>query len=258
LLREYGGKRLGYRAFQAVCEAETGRSLEWFFDQWVRSGKYLDYRITSTEQHQEGQRHLAKVKVERKGTIAMPIPVLAVFEDGSRQVKYTDRLLAINRLQFESRSPLEEVILDPEGALAMLDESLPLSPEQLIRQIRALPYYQCEEDSRSYYSKATDLELEDLGSWNRLGMILFDQGHYQYAFHAFENVLTLDPPETYKFRALVWMGHLKDLLRQREEALRYYREALQAAQDQTITHSQYGMKLDKEYVEERLKTPFEW
>ena len=58
------------------------------------------------------------------------------------------------------------------------------------------------------------------------------------------------------FGALVWMGIIKDLLGEREAALGFYREALKNDTGQTLQHDQYGLRIGKAWVEERLKTPF--
>jgi hypothetical protein len=43
---------------------------------------------------------------------------VAYFEDGSSQSKFTNRLPHVNVLEFKCNSPLKEVRLDPEEALA--------------------------------------------------------------------------------------------------------------------------------------------
>jgi hypothetical protein len=50
----------------------------------------------------------------------MPVPVAAYFEDGTSESQLTDRLLYVNILEFKSKSPLKEVRLDPETALAQV------------------------------------------------------------------------------------------------------------------------------------------
>ncbi|GAG12858.1 unnamed protein product, partial [marine sediment metagenome] len=123
-LQVYGGKRLGWRELQRFFEKESGQNLTWFFDQWVCSNKYLCYKIELQESNQEGEGYLSIVKVRRLGTMKMPVPVKAVFEDGSEQVKKTDRNLEIQKLSFRSQSELKEAIIDPEHKLAMLEEPL--------------------------------------------------------------------------------------------------------------------------------------
>ena len=91
-LRDFGGKRLGWRDFRAVAEAESGQNLAWFFDAWVRSNQYLCYGIESKETRPDGSGGFTtEVRVKRLGTMSMPVPVRAVFEDGSAQTGRTDR-----------------------------------------------------------------------------------------------------------------------------------------------------------------------
>lgn len=119
-LREYAGRRLGSAEFQRVCEEESGQDLGWFFDQWVRSNRYLSYDIASQECKSEGTGYRSTVTVRCGGTLKMPVPVETTSEDGSRQIKLTERLLSENVLVFESASPLKQVRIDPKGELAIV------------------------------------------------------------------------------------------------------------------------------------------
>ena len=118
--REFAGKRLGAREFRAVCEQESCQDLGWFFDQWVNSNKYLSYEISSQKCEKKGNYYVSTVEVKCLGNLKMPIPLTAHFEDGTSLVKFTDSLLKTNNLKFESKAPLKEVELDPEGKLAMV------------------------------------------------------------------------------------------------------------------------------------------
>jgi hypothetical protein len=68
----------------------------------------------------------------------------------------------------------------------------------------------------------------------------------------------MEAPKLYIFTAHTWMGQLKDLMGEREEALRYYKRALEYDEGDTMTHSQFGMRINRAWVEKRLKTPFTW
>ena len=119
-LREFSGRRLGINDFKAVCEKEVGQDLGWFFDQWVKSNKFLSYEISSQRCTKQADHYISEVEVKCLGDLKMPVPVVAYFEDGSSQSKFTDRLLYINVLAFSSKSPLQEVRLDPDAALAQV------------------------------------------------------------------------------------------------------------------------------------------
>jgi proline iminopeptidase len=56
--------------------------------------------------------------------------------------------------------------------------------------------------------------------------------------------------------AVVWQGHMFDLLGRRPEALVAYRKA--SGMSLGARHDQYGIVVSREYVETRLRTPFTW
>lgn len=257
-LKDYGGKRLGYKEFWRVCEAERGQSLKWFFDQWVRSNKYLSYQITSQESIQEKDIYVSTIKVECLGSMQMPVPVKAIFEDGSSEIKYTSRLSKINNLIFESPSKLKEVILDPDKKLAMIKTPLSMTAEELSELISELPWEGAGESALEAFKRAKSVKLDNAYPWFKLGLTLFDGGYYRESFDAFKKAIELNLPNLRHFVSLVWMGHLQDLLGNREEALKYYREALKHDTGGTMRHDQWGMQINRQWVEERLKTPFKW
>jgi tetratricopeptide (TPR) repeat protein len=188
----------------------------------------------------------------------MPVPVKAVFEDGSRQIKLTNRLFRVNNLEFESRSKLKEAILDPDNKLALLETPSEATPEELSDIISLLPWTGAGEEALKAYEKAISLKLDHVRSWFKLGLILFDGGYYKESFKAFEKLIELNPPQLTHFASLVWMGHLQDLFGNREEALKYYNEALKRDTGGTMRHDQWGIKIGRQWIEERLKSPFKW
>lgn len=257
-LKNYGGGRLDYKKFREVCEEVSGQSLDWFFEQWLRENKYLCYQLASQECVQEGDRYISIVRVESVGTMEMPIAVKAVFEDGTSQTKFTERLLKINNLRFESKSKLKEVALDPDKRLAMAEAPIPLGSEELAEKIQQMPWSGSGEAALDSYKKAIDLKISDVSLWFKLGLLLFDGGYYKESLDAFGKVIGLKPTEIEQFAALVWMGHLKDLEGSRDEALKYYNEALKHDTGSTMRHDQWGLQINKAWVEERLKAPFKW
>ena len=257
-LQDFGGNRLGYNEFWQVCEAVSGENLDWFFDQWVKSNKYLSYFITSQKCVKEQNQFVSEIVVNRAGTMQMPIPVLAKFEDGSSQIKSINRHLKTNKLVFVSNSKLKEADLDPNHQFAMIKDTLYFSIGEITDLVSQLPYEGAGEQALEIYKKAAKLNLQDSRPWFKLGMTLFDGGFYQESFDAYKKFIELKPSELFMFTAYVWLGQLKDLQGEREEAISYYKEALKYETGKTMQHDQYGMKINKKYVEERLKTQFTW
>ena len=254
-LREYGGRRLGWKDFQGFCEKEGGQDLSWFFDQWVRSNAYLCYKGEAQKSAKEADEYLTEVKVSNLGTMRMPIPVKAVFEDGTEAVQSTDRILDVNVLTFKSKAKLKEAVLDPEKKLAMLDKPLtPISSEAA--EVLALGWE--GKDSPIVYKTVKDESIQKGDVWYQLGMGLYEIGQYPESFDCFEKVSSLQREGLEKFAALSWMGLLKDLLGKRPEALKYYQEALKFDTGESMRHDQFKIQMDRKWVEERLKTPFIW
>ena len=252
-LREYGGKRLGWREFQRFCERETGQNLAWFFEQWVRTNDSHCYKIEGQDSKQDGDGFVSTVKVRRLGTMKMPVPVKAVFEDGSDEMQSVNRNFDVDTLVFRSQAKLKEAILDPEKKFAMVDE--PISPiSEAAAEMLSLGWE--GKDSPAVYRVIKDAGIENKETWYRLGMQLFELGRYPESFDCFQNVSSLQKEGLEKFAALGWMGLLKDLLGQRSEALTYYREALQYDTGRPMGHGSLRVRIDRAWLEDRLKTPF--
>jgi tetratricopeptide (TPR) repeat protein len=252
-LSEYGGRRLGWREFERVCEQETSQNLAWFFDQWVRSNVYLCYKITAKDSRPEGTGYRSTVTVNRLGTLKMPIPVKAIFEDGSEETKLTERGLDTDILTFKSKSRLKDAVLDPERKLAMLDEPL---PEISKEAARALALGSSEEDCVAVYQAIKGEPISNPDIWYRLGAQLYGKDQYEASADCFGKVAALEKDGLDRFAALGWLGLLADLRGRRAEAVAHYREALKFDTGQAVRHDQFRLAMDRKWLEERLKKPF--
>mgnify|MGYP001386836215 CR=1 FL=1 len=241
-----------------MCEQETDEDLGWFFDPWVNSNRYLAYRIAARDGHKEDETYTTEVQVRRLGTLKMPVPVVACFEDGTSQRVFTNRLHNVDTLRFRSRSPLKEVRLDPEGALPMIDPPPALHARDISRIIDELPSVGASEQALDIFEQAKRSDYPDGARWLDLGIRLYDGRYYAEAMEAFERAQRHgenDPEETAV--ALVWQGHLFDLLGQRDKALACYHKALQKLPESAASqYDQYGIAINRKWVHKRLEEPF--
>ena len=258
-LREYGGRRLGWRDFRRLAEAESGLDLGWFFLAWVRSNTYPCYKITAQTCRPEGNGFASEIRILSLGTMRMPIPVRAEFEDGSTRMDATDRLAGLTVIQMTSRSPLKTVVLDPDRAFALRAEPIPPDAAELKAAVLFdLPDTGAGDKAFRLYELARDKKLTDRDVWFRLGLVLFDGGYWPEAFQSFASLAAASPETLERFAAQAWMGMLKDLLGEREAALGHYREALRYDTGQTMRHDLFGILINKAWIEERLTAPFRW
>lgn len=252
-LQVYGGKHLGWREFQRFCELESGRNLNWFFEQMVRSNTYLCYQVDSTECRPRGKGFLSVAKIKQAGTMTLPVPVKAVFEDGSEQRQTTSRHPGNHRLNFSSRSPLKQVVLDPEGKLPMLKRPLPVISDET-REILSRGWR--NEQSEQVYEKVKNEKGLDNVFWHRLAINLYDRNLFVEAADCFQRVLTTDTDRHSRFTVSGWLGLLYDLMGERRKAIGYYREALRHDSGETIRLGWTGIRMNRNWLEERLHSPF--
>lgn len=267
--KEFGGSRMGAAEFQRVCEEETGQDLAWFFDQWVRSNRKLLYTILEhTSKQQEDGKYVTEVKVSRQGDLRMPVPVTVTFEDGSEQTQLTDRLLKLNILRFESDTPVTTAVIDKRQRLAMAPEGktheqslLPASAigleTQFEQRVSGMPLTGSGDEPFDLFFVAIDLDIKDHTLWAKLAQTLFDGEFYREAMQAFEKVAELAPKDSpWAMAASVWQGHLFDLDGEREQAIERYRKALEQEQGRKLAFDQYGIFIDRAWIEQRIETPF--
>ncbi len=251
-LKEFGGRRLGASEFQNICEQESLQDLQWFFDPWLHSNTFPSYKISSQECQENNNTFISKINVECLGTLRMPVPVVAFFEDGSSQLQFTDRMLEKNLIIFESTSRLKDVVLDPDTLIALVDPPPKGDFDALVelnQKVQELPWTGAGEKALIVYQDAMEFGMNSAILWYRLGLILYDGKYYSEAMKAFDYALELNVDNPYiAFIAYTWKGHLNDILGHREEALKFYEKALNGYPGGPVTHSQYKMKIDKEWL----------
>jgi tetratricopeptide (TPR) repeat protein len=260
-LKEFAGRRLGISDFQVVCEDESGQNLGWFFDQWVNSNKFLSYDISSKKCEKLGGGYKTEIEVKCLGNLKMPVPVAAYFKDGASQVKSTNRISDKDIIEFKRRSPLKEALLDPAKKLALVVPP-PKSDSKVLGQALQLPWSGAGEKALELFKQAKQFQA-DVEVWFKLGLNLYDGGYYPEALESFRRINTT-PNKDIKGElvSLVWQGHILDILKQRDAALECYHKALDLYSDSSLSsfkmrHDQWSMVIDREWVEKRIKQPFQ-
>ncbi len=142
-------------------------------------------------------------------------------------------------------------------------ESLPvplLSPaQQLSRAIEELPYTGAGAQALLLLEKARAGNCANGDDWLKLGLALYDGKYYQEGLEAFKQAGSLfqdDPLHLNLVAALVWQGHILDLLGHRAQAQALYGQALEKDHGGEMSHDQYGFSIDRRWIEQRLETPF--
>jgi hypothetical protein len=122
LLREYYKKfqfqNVTTTDFTTLAGEFSGQGLDWFFDQWLRTTKKLDFsveEVRSAPQSDGSPQHI--VTVRRAGEAVMPVVIELISIDGTTQKINWDGQEMIQQFTREGTSPLQRVIIDPERTI---------------------------------------------------------------------------------------------------------------------------------------------
>ena len=159
-------------------------------------------------------------------------------------IKVWSGILMFSLLLVISTKTEAQIVIDPDIPVFCVGSTVDLS------------YTGNGEKVYRIYRKAQNLQPENIGEyWYKLGLALFDGGYFSESETAFRYAARYGPDED-RFINYCWLGHLQDFRGNRPDAIINYTKALEFWDNDSYTHSQYNMKVNKNWVEERLQSPF--
>ncbi len=84
-----------------TAEKVSGMELDWYLTDWTQTTNTIDYGIKSVEPEGEG----TKITMERIGLMPMPIDILLVYQDGSRETFYAP----LRMMRGEKENPYPQI-----------------------------------------------------------------------------------------------------------------------------------------------------
>jgi proline iminopeptidase len=110
------------------------------------------------------------------------------------------------------------------------------------------------------YSKEWLNQLKRLSNYMKLGFALYDYEDYEESLLVFEKMLQMAQnieDKEYAVFALIWQGHMLDLLGKRDLAVACYKQVVEMNISDRWTHSQFELTYDvTPYAKERIESPF--
>ncbi len=95
----------------------------------------------------------------------------------------------------------------------------------------------------------------------KTGFALYDFKNYEEALLVFRKLYEFaleQDDKVYSVMALIWQGHMLDLLGRRDEAIAVYKSVVDMKVNRRFTHSTYGMTyIPSTYAAKRMKEPFQ-
>ena len=261
ILKEYVGKALYTPDYIRICEEFSGINLGWFFNQWLKSNKSLSYSLENITETETDGNYTLTAEVYQKDRLAVPVCMMAYFEDGSNQTQFTERLLNKQLLTFKSKSKYTKIIFDPFEAYAMkksYEEIKDDSAEFLIKNIKETSYSDPFNLSLGYYERNKKFNIGDNHILYMLRMQLFDSRNYNESISVCEDIINNEKSGRSDIAsAYYWSGLCCDMLNEREKAVEAYKKALSFEEIQFgDRHDQYGIHVTREWLQERILLPF--
>jgi hypothetical protein len=109
--------------FRRAMEAASDQDLGWFFEQWLDSTRFLDYRVEDVRLSGAPGAFTLTARVVREAEAWMPVVVEA---GGQRQrLESRDRVQTVT---FRLREPPAEITLDPDGSLPLVHRDRASAP----------------------------------------------------------------------------------------------------------------------------------
>ena len=153
------------------------------------------------------------------------------------------------------REPFSTIpaIAHPEFALDILDE------DSLFVLVRSCGFDQVSSEKiAASYSEEWLRLLDDTSLMMRTGLALYDARRHEEALSVFKEMRRrVLGHQLGSVVALIWQGHMLDLLGRRDEAVVAYESAVAINVEDTLWHEQYDLTLSSEYAAQRIRIPFE-
>ena len=116
------------------------------------------------------------------------------------------------------------------------------------------------EELVAIYSREWLASFDETGEFLKIGFALYDLKEYVEALEVFgrmEGIAEAEGNDAYRCMAIIWQGHMLDLLGRRSEAVTLYQQAADMQIDDQWMHSQFEMSYTlSPWAAERVKDPF--
>jgi hypothetical protein len=121
---EYSFRHPSIEDFVRVAETVSGEELDWFFDQWLRTGKSCDSAaggVSRSSWNESTGEYVTTAEVLREGEIVMPVEAEAILANGERVTETVFAEKEKSLVTFHTESPVEKVVVDPRHRLLEWD-----------------------------------------------------------------------------------------------------------------------------------------
>jgi len=232
MLREFIDKfhlqPAGISDLKGLAEEAYGKSLTWFFDQWVYGTGIPDYQLEYAIAPTDSEECEITLSINQsQAQFRMPIEIVALKDRSSETFQ---KLVEHKRSSFRFNLPYkpDEILLDPEFKVLRWDDHIKVWVYAAKgRKLLANRQY---KEGEIFLDKALELNPQSTWAATEKANSAYFQGHYEAAIQYFDQALEGDrdfrmipwPPEQLMQMIYLRKGVSNDLLGKRKEALDCY------------------------------------
>jgi tetratricopeptide (TPR) repeat protein len=254
-IKKYHLQPAGIDDLKRVAEEVYGKSLTWFFDQWVYGTGIPDYRLEYEIASTDAEECEITVSIDQsQAQFRMPLEVVALKDRSSETFQ---KFVEHKRSSFRFNLPYkpDKILLDPEFKVLRWDDRIKVWVYAANgRKLLANRQY---KEGEIFLDKALELNPQSTWAATEKANSAYFQGHYEAAVHYFDQALEGDrdfrmipwPPEQLMQMIYLRKGVSYDLLGKRQEALDCYRKIIDTGPD-----SRFPSYYEK--AERYVKNPF--
>jgi aminopeptidase N len=236
-IEKYHLQPAGITDLKEVAEKAYGKSLTWFFDQWVYGTGIPDYTLEYSIAPTEAGEFEITVNIDQsQAKFRMPIEVVAL-KDQSSQVFQKFVGHKMSSFRFKVAYQPDELLLDPEFKVLRWDDSIRVWIYAAKgRKLLAERHY---EEGEIFLDKALELNPKSTWAATEKANAAYFQGHYEAAVRYFNQALEGDrnfrmipwPPEQLMQMIYLRKGVSFDLLGKRQDAIKCYQKIIDMGLD---------------------------
>ncbi|MBZ5631599.1 MAG: peptidase M1 [Acidobacteriia bacterium] len=244
----YAWKSINTADFQKVAEEVSGKSLNYFFLQWIESSGAPEFKLEYTIfRTSKGFRVNGKISQDLD-TFRMPA-TLRIDTEGNPEEKTVEVAGTSTDFAVETFGKPKNVVLDPKGQLLRYDNDMRVA----VAIKRGEQFMEVAEyaEALNEYKKALDVKRNSSLAHYRTADAYFLQGNYQAAANEFRAALSGDlEPKWTEVWAHINIGKIYDITDQRDRAVNEYKLA-----QRTKDNTQGALEEAQKYINAKFERP---
>ncbi len=244
----YAWKSINTADFQKVAEEVSGKSLNYFFLQWIESSGAPEFKMEYTIfRTSKGFRVNGKISQDLD-TFRMPV-TLRIDTEGNPEEKTVEVAGTSTDFAVETFGKPKTVTLDPKGQLLRYDDDMRVA----VAIKRGEQFMEVSEytEALNEYKKALDVKRDSSLAHYRTADAYFLQGNYQAAANEYREALSGDlEPKWTEVWAHINLGKIYDITDQRDRAVNEYKLA-----ERTKDNTQGALEEAQKYITAKYERP---